>query len=184
MNRRVGFAAVEWLVSDGQGVDVNDPRRRHGRAEYQAAIYFERSTVEVRVSQSVAPSLEEFVDYTGNLAPHEAFIDGEESIHRSQGNVARDDDLDDWGTAILSKEFLALRTEKMLRHLLVEFGAMREVVIEAVDQSASGECQMRLPLPASGLVSRPKFLQGRIESVLYVVPSGMGGKCPLEAGLT
>ena len=172
--RRIGLAATEWSVSNGQHFDVHNPCRRHGRAEHQAAVHFECSAVEVRVSQSVAPRLEKFVDQTGNLSSCEAFIDGEVSIHCFQSDNARNGDLDYCGSAIPSQEFLAIRTEKVIRHVLVEFGAVCEVVIEAVDKSAPGKCQMHLPLPASGLTARPIFFQCCIQSVRYMAHRGCG----------
>ena len=150
--------------------------------EYQAAVLLKRTAVEVGVSQSVAPGFEKLVDQTGNLASCEAFIDGEVPIHGFQGVITWNGGLDDRGPPVRSEEFRTIRTEKIMRDSLIEFGTMGEVVIEVVEQSASGKCQMDLPLPATGLFAWAVVSQRRIEPMCDLAPPRMGRKCSGKSG--
>lgn len=59
---------------------------------------------------------------------------------------------------ILARHEHPIGTEKVLRHSMVKFGTMGQVVIEAVDQSGPRNGQMHLALPVSiaALIAFPK----------------------------
>ncbi len=121
--------------------------------------------------QGVAPSLEKVFDKVGQLASIKPGSDGKVPIGSIQRDRSGYGDLDDPCFAILSKEFLSFVTEKRVCHVLVEFGPMSQVVIEAVEQSATGERQRNLPLSVPGSVALSILEQGRIERLF--VPSRM-----------
>ena len=131
----------------------------------------EGSTVELRVCQGVAPSLKEVFDKVGQFASFKPVSDGKVPIGSIQRDGSGYGDLDDPCFAIPSKEFRSFVTEKRVCHALVEFGPMSQVVIEAVEQSATGERQRNLPLSVPGFVALSILEQGRIERLF--VPSRM-----------
>ena len=142
--------------------------------EYHAAVDFEGSTFEIAVRQSVAPYCEEIVDQVWNVASFPEVIDGEVRMSRLQCDLPRHDDLNHPCVAIYSQEFLSFASEKRLRHVLVEFGPVSQVVTKIVDHSAAGERQMDLPFSVPGFAAWSILVQGRIEPVGDLVPPRVG----------
>ncbi len=85
------------------------------------------------MSKLIAPRLEAFLDQIGDLPSSPHVIDAEVRVGRVQGARSGNGDPQHGWLSVFGEEFFSICSEELMGHVLIEFGPMRQVMVEAVD---------------------------------------------------
>ena len=125
------------------------------------------------MSKLEAPRLEEFLDQVGDFPSSSRVIDAEVRVDRVQGAGPGNGDPQHGWLSVFGEEVLSICSEELTSHVLIEFGPMRQVMVEAVDQTAPRKREMHLPLAPTGGTARSVVPKDGRQPVRNFVPYRM-----------
>jgi hypothetical protein len=111
--------------------------------------------------------------YVGNVPAGTKVLDAKVWVRRVEGLLPRYLKLNHPSLSVPREQCGPVIAEKGIGSVLVEFRAMRQVMIEAVDQPSSRERQMRLAFAMARTVVRSMLFKNGIKAQRGGVPIGM-----------
>src|SRR5690606_20815561 len=157
----------------GHRLRGNQPLGRNGSSKEQPAIHSKTTRLETGVSEGVAPRLQKLVDDVWHVPPTPHVVNSEEWMRDLKCNRTWHREFQHCRSAILTQQIFTFVSQEKMGDMLIKFGSVRKIVIEAIHQTRTRQRQVNLPLASTGALTTSMLLQSFVQTAHHALPLRM-----------
>ena len=154
-------------------LSISDPCGKNGGPKDHAAVNFKCARIKIGMRHLIAPGIKELPHNIRDASASTHVLDREVWVRRVEGLLPRHRHLNHPYLSVPREQCHSVFAEKGMGNVLVEFGAICQVMIEPVDQSSSRECQMHLAFATSRKAVGSMLFKSGIKLLRDGVPIGV-----------